>query len=111
MKIFAPFLLGYVRSKVLISVALTIVSFLLTGLDFAALGASLSKLTQLTIDLSDSQLNQGLAYAGVAFASLASGLGEITFLGYMSKFHENTISGWSSGTGWIKLEIRKLNLL
>jgi len=76
-KLFVPFLLGHIQLKVLIAVGMTIVSFLLAGLD----------------------LSQNMAYLGVVFASLASGLGEITFLGYMSKFEANAISGWSSGTG------------
>lgn len=76
-KLFAPFILGHINVKVLISVGLTIASFLLAGL----------------------QLSQMMAYIGVALASLASGLGEITFLGYMSQFEANAISAWSSGTG------------
>ena len=76
-KLFAPFILGYASLKVLIVIAFTIVSFLLTGLE----------------------LGQAMAFVGVVFASLASGLGEVTFLGYMSKFEANSISAWSSGTG------------
>jgi len=76
-KLFAPFILGYIKIKVLIVVGLTIASFLLTGLELTAM----------------------MAYLGVILASLASGLGEITFLGYMSKFEANAISAWSSGTG------------
>ena len=34
-KLFAPFLLGYINFKVLIVVGLTIVSFLLTGLELS----------------------------------------------------------------------------
>ena len=37
--------------------------------------------------------------SGVCFASLASGLGEITFLSLLAFFHPNTVAGWSSGTG------------
>jgi len=40
-----------------------------------------------------------LALTGVAFTSLASGLGEPTFLAYSSYFNHNVISTWSSGTG------------
>lgn len=76
-KLFAPFILGHASFKVIIVVAFTTVSFLLTGLE----------------------LGQGTAFVGVVFASLASGLGEVTFLGYMSKFEANSISAWSSGTG------------
>ena len=74
---FAPFILGYASLKVIIVIAFTVVSFLLTGLE----------------------LGQEMAFVGVVFASLASGLGEVTFLGYMSKFEANSISAWSSGTG------------
>lgn len=40
-----------------------------------------------------------MAFVGVALASLGSGLGEVTFLGWMSKFEANSVSAWSSGTG------------
>ena len=76
-KSFAPFILGYPNIKVLISVLLTIASFLLTGLE----------------------LTRAMTFIGVSLTSLASGLGEVTFLGYMSKFENNAISAWSSGTG------------
>jgi battenin len=36
---------------------------------------------------------------GVVCASISSGLGEITFLAYSSRYHKNTVSAWSSGTG------------
>ena len=36
---------------------------------------------------------------GIAITSLASGLGEPTFLGYSASFNRNVISTWSSGTG------------
>lgn len=36
---------------------------------------------------------------GVVFASVSSGLGELSFLGLTSFFHSSVISGWSSGTG------------
>lgn len=39
------------------------------------------------------------ALAGVALTSLASGLGEPTFLAYSAYFNKNVISTWSSGTG------------
>eukprot|EP01119_Soliformovum_irregulare_P015001 TRINITY_DN4173_c0_g1_i1.p1 TRINITY_DN4173_c0_g1~~TRINITY_DN4173_c0_g1_i1.p1 ORF type:complete len:416 (+),score=75.44 TRINITY_DN4173_c0_g1_i1:38-1285(+) len=41
----------------------------------------------------------GLKLLGVVFASISSGLGEITFLAYSAKFHKNTVSAFSSGTG------------
>lgn len=42
---------------------------------------------------------QWVALTGVAFTSLASGLGEPTFLAYSAFFNKNVISAWSSGTG------------
>ena len=42
---------------------------------------------------------QWLAITGVAMTSLASGLGEPTFLAYSAYFNKNVISTWSSGTG------------
>lgn len=42
---------------------------------------------------------QWLALLGVSMTSLASGLGEPTFLAYSSYFNKNVISTWSSGTG------------
>ncbi|XP_066283346.1 battenin-like [Branchiostoma lanceolatum] len=36
---------------------------------------------------------------GVACASIASGLGELTFLGLTSFYHRSSVSAWSSGTG------------
>eukprot|EP00771_Trimastix_marina_P001332 gnl/Trimastix_PCT/2399.p1 GENE.gnl/Trimastix_PCT/2399~~gnl/Trimastix_PCT/2399.p1 ORF type:complete len:490 (-),score=125.45 gnl/Trimastix_PCT/2399:26-1423(-) len=41
----------------------------------------------------------GLRLIGVVLASIAAGLGEITFLAITSYYHRNTISAWSSGTG------------
>lgn len=43
--------------------------------------------------------NTAMAFIGVIFASLSSGLGEATFLSFSHQFHPNTISSWSSGTG------------
>lgn len=40
-----------------------------------------------------------LALVGVGMTSLASGLGEPTFLAYSAFFNKNVISTWSSGTG------------
>jgi battenin len=42
---------------------------------------------------------QWLALIGVGMTSLASGLGEPTFLAYSAYFNKNVISTWSSGTG------------
>eukprot|EP01100_Stratorugosa_tubuloviscum_P015869 TRINITY_DN959_c1_g1_i1.p1 TRINITY_DN959_c1_g1~~TRINITY_DN959_c1_g1_i1.p1 ORF type:complete len:422 (-),score=138.04 TRINITY_DN959_c1_g1_i1:121-1386(-) len=36
---------------------------------------------------------------GVAFGSISTGLGEITFLAMLSKYKRNGIAAWSSGTG------------
>lgn len=41
----------------------------------------------------------GVSILGVVFASLSSGIGEITFLAFTSYFKKSTISAWSSGTG------------
>ncbi|KAM3721109.1 Battenin [Dirofilaria immitis] len=40
-----------------------------------------------------------MSLTGVVFASLSSGLGEITYLSLTPYFTKNTISTWSSGTG------------
>lgn len=40
-----------------------------------------------------------MSFVGIVSASLSSGLGEVTFLSYSSKFHRSVVSGWSSGTG------------
>lgn len=43
--------------------------------------------------------NGSMAITGVALTSFSSGLGEVSFLAYSSKYHKNVISTWSSGTG------------
>ncbi|MFH4980461.1 hypothetical protein AB6A40_007170 [Gnathostoma spinigerum] len=40
-----------------------------------------------------------MSLLGVVFASMSSGLGEITFLALTPNFNKNVISTWSSGTG------------
>ncbi|XP_078597286.1 battenin-like isoform X1 [Branchiostoma floridae x Branchiostoma japonicum] len=40
-----------------------------------------------------------ISVIGVACASIASGLGELTFLGLTSFYHRSSVSAWSSGTG------------
>ncbi|EGD82751.1 hypothetical protein PTSG_03402 [Salpingoeca rosetta] len=40
-----------------------------------------------------------MALAGVVFASISAGLGEITFLSMTACYHKSVISAWSSGTG------------
>ncbi|RWS31164.1 Battenin-like protein [Leptotrombidium deliense] len=76
-KAIAPFILIGTHFKVLIVVALASLSFLMTALSNSAF----------------------VTYFGIVCASLASGLGEVTFLGYTSLFDPNVISTWSSGTG------------
>nr|XP_006013097.1 PREDICTED: battenin [Latimeria chalumnae] len=41
----------------------------------------------------------GMSILGVVFASISSGLGEITFLCLTAYFQSDVVSGWSSGTG------------
>ncbi|XP_043940994.1 battenin [Protopterus annectens] len=41
----------------------------------------------------------GMSFLGVVFASISSGLGEVTFLSLTAHFHSVVVSGWSSGTG------------
>ncbi|VDN01637.1 unnamed protein product [Thelazia callipaeda] len=43
--------------------------------------------------------NVMMSLTGVVFASVSSGLGEITYLALTPYFDKNTISTWSSGTG------------
>ncbi|KAJ1125139.1 hypothetical protein NDU88_003576 [Pleurodeles waltl] len=40
-----------------------------------------------------------MSISGVVFASVSSGLGEVTFLSLTSFFHSDVVSWWSSGTG------------
>ncbi|XP_069508205.1 battenin isoform X2 [Ambystoma mexicanum] len=40
-----------------------------------------------------------MSLIGVVFASVSSGLGEVTFLSLTSFFHSDVVSWWSSGTG------------
>ncbi|XP_055687173.1 battenin [Lutzomyia longipalpis] len=40
-----------------------------------------------------------VAIVGVVCTSLASGLGELTFLAYSANYNKNVVSTWSSGTG------------
>ena len=42
----------------------------------------------------------GWTLAGVVMASFSSGLGEPTFLAFTSYYNPNTVSAWSSGTGF-----------
>jgi len=76
-KSIAAFLPISVNTKVAVSAALSASSFLLVSFS----------------------TNTAMAFTGVIFASLSSGLGEATFLSFSHLFHPNTISSWSSGTG------------
>lgn len=73
----APFLAVNIHVKIATVTALNALSFLL-------------------VSFSKSHLTM---YIGVIFASLGSGLGEVSFLSYTHYFQENVISAWSSGTG------------
>jgi len=73
----APFLVVNINMKVATITTVNAISFLL---------------------VSFSQ-NHLMMYVGVVFASLGSGLGEVTFLSHTHLFQENVISAWSSGTG------------
>lgn len=44
-------------------------------------------------------ISMTMSLTGIVFTSIASGLGEVTFLSYSSKFDKRVVSGWSSGTG------------
>lgn len=44
-------------------------------------------------------ISMTMSITGIVFTSIASGLGEVTFLSYSSKFDKRVVSGWSSGTG------------
>ncbi|RWS17713.1 Battenin-like protein [Dinothrombium tinctorium] len=76
-KLIAPFLSLSTHFKVLLVITLSAASFLLTALS----------------------LSPFMTYCGIVCASLSSGLGEVTFLGYSSLFDPNVVSTWSSGTG------------
>lgn len=43
--------------------------------------------------------SQALAISGVVLTSMASGLGEVSFLQFSSFYSKNVVSTWSSGTG------------
>uniref|UniRef100_A0A336K9I5 Battenin n=1 Tax=Culicoides sonorensis TaxID=179676 RepID=A0A336K9I5_CULSO len=76
-KLCAPFLPFYVFIRVSLCVLLAVSSFI-----FVAYAEAV-----------------WIALIGVAFTSVSSGLGEVTFLSYTSKFNKNVVSTWSSGTG------------
>jgi len=73
----APFLVVNINMKVATITTVNAISFLLVS--FAQ--------------------NHLMMYVGVIFASLGSGLGEVTFLSHTHVFQESVISAWSSGTG------------
>jgi len=76
-KTVAPFLTVSIHMKVATITVVNALSFILV---------SLSK-------------NHLTMYIGVIFASLGSGLGEVSFLSHTHLFREPVISAWSSGTG------------
>jgi len=73
----APFLLSFIRLRVVITVLVNCCSFLL-------------------VSLCDAQWQ---AILGVVCASVSCGLGEVTLLQYSARYHKNIIASWSSGTG------------
>ncbi|XP_059609156.1 battenin [Phlebotomus argentipes] len=76
-KFSGPFLPFFVHVRVTLCCGLAAAGFLLVG--FAQ--------------------TEWVAIVGVVCTSLASGLGELTFLAYSSKYNKNVVSTWSSGTG------------
>ncbi|KAI1290070.1 Battenin [Halotydeus destructor] len=76
-KLLAPFFFTNTQMRVILVVGLCTASFLITSFSTSVL----------------------MSFTGIVCASISSGLGEVTFLSYMSKFDRSTISGWSSGTG------------
>uniref|UniRef100_A0A0K2UKR4 Battenin n=1 Tax=Lepeophtheirus salmonis TaxID=72036 RepID=A0A0K2UKR4_LEPSM len=76
-KILIPFVSVGFHFRIASSVILSIFSFILVGISHSAEST----------------------FAGIVCTSLASGLGELSFLGLMSRFPESVVSFWSSGTG------------
>uniref|UniRef100_A0A087YNU4 Battenin n=1 Tax=Poecilia formosa TaxID=48698 RepID=A0A087YNU4_POEFO len=78
-KISAPFVIHKVPYgfRVLFCVAMAAASFLLVSFSFAV----------------------WLSIVGVIFASISSGLGELSFLSLSVFFNRNVLEGWGSGTG------------
>ncbi|XP_055704501.1 battenin [Phlebotomus papatasi] len=76
-KFSGPFLPFFVHIRVIVCCGLAAAGFLLVG--YATV--------------------EWVAIVGVVCTSLASGLGELTFLAYSSKYNKNVVSTWSSGTG------------
>ncbi|GAB0100351.1 Battenin [Sergentomyia squamirostris] len=76
-KFTGPFLPFFVHIRVMLCCGLAAAGFMLVG--FAT--------------------TEWVAIMGVVCTSLASGLGELTFLAYSSNYNKNVVSTWSSGTG------------
>ncbi|XP_063709903.1 battenin-like [Culicoides brevitarsis] len=76
-KIFSSFVVGFVHTKVIMAMILTIISFV-------------------TVAFADTEW---LALLGVVLTSLSMGLGETALVGYLTRFNRSCISCWSSGTG------------
>ena len=76
-KAISPFILEDTKIRVMITITLSALSFIITS-------TSVSDL---------------MSFAGVVCASISSGLGEVTFLAYSASFDKRVVSGWSSGTG------------
>ncbi|KAG1650990.1 Battenin [Nymphon striatum] len=76
-KSLSSFLPSYTHFRIAIVVVLCMASFLITSYSTA----------------------YWMSFLGVICASLCSGLGEITFVGYAAFFDKDVISTWSSGTG------------
>lgn len=76
-KLVAPFISIGIHYRVIVTVILASLSFIITSFSTA----------------------HWMTFVGVICASFSSGLGEPTFLSYSSFFDKNVISTWSSGTG------------
>lgn len=76
-KLISPFVLENTRIRVIATISLSALSFVITA-------ASVSNF---------------MSFVGVICASVSSGLGEVTFLAYSASFDKRVVSGWSSGTG------------
>ncbi|RZF46105.1 hypothetical protein LSTR_LSTR012965 [Laodelphax striatellus] len=77
-KMFAAFLPLCIKVRVAVMIVLSIMGYVLVA----------------------SSTTQTMVFSGVVFTSLASGLGEASFVAYMSFFRDKGVIGfWSSGTG------------
>jgi battenin len=76
-KAISPFIFTNTQLRVLIVILLSAASFLITCFS----------------------VSNFMTFVGVIAASMSSGLGEVSFLGYSANFDKRVVSGWSSGTG------------